>query len=317
MSALSLELCCAERGATPSTPDARVYPCAPDTDGSQSFCADTGDLPGGWRKKSGIAAIVGQGFTATCWVHTSHPEQTQLILYCGCGPPNMQLPDDLEQFRCIQYGRQCRYVRGSDGEDGICSDEGSGRHPVLGPGARPLEDTDGDGKPGVANTWNHLVTDCVAHQAMIRYELAVLGEPELTRPLGHAQPSGGTVCFDDLRLCPTLSPSPPPPSPPPTFPPFSPPPPPSPPLYPSCTEIQPEVPFGYVGRPWQLPRCFMDSNGGRHCVVLPEGQTACDPEVQRRLRKHWNASVIAGTPVPNGRSDFDSARGESQFTFDG
>jgi hypothetical protein len=166
----------------------------------------------------------------------------------------------------------------------------------------------------VANEWNQLVTTCTTTQAYILMQLTVTGRRK--GRFGRVF-TPGTICFDDIRVCETKSPSPPPPSPPPTFPPFSPPPPPSPPLYPSCTEIQPEVPFGYVGRPWQLPRCFMDSNGGRHCVVLPEGQTACDPEVQRRLRKHWNASVIAGTPVPNGRSDFDSARGESQFTFDG
>lgn len=148
------------------------------------------------------------------------------------------------------------------------------------------------GDPAKKGEWQRLTAVC---------DPVAPGQPFVTLRL-HAGTNGfeggrlatpAKVCIDDLRICSTKAPSPPPPSPPPRSPPVSPPPPPSPPLYPSCVEIQPEVPFGYVGKPYQWPRCYLDAKGEQHCVVLPEGQTVCDPSVQRRLAKHWNASVAA------------------------
>ena len=43
----------------------------------------------------------------------------------------------------------------------------------------------------------------------------------------------------------------------------------------------------------QHPQCFIDDNGKRRCAVLYDGQSICDEDVQRRLRKLWGADISA------------------------
>ena len=53
-----------------------------------------------------------------------------------------------------------------------------------------------------------------------------------------------------------------------------------------------------MGAPFQAPQCYVDVNGKRHCLVLPEGQTVCDFTAQRRIERHVGAKLIGQHDTP-------------------
>ena len=78
----------------------------------------------------------------------------------------------------------------------------------------------------------------------------------------------------------------PPPALPPPLPPFTP-------VLPGCKISQPSQPGDFVGAPFQAPQCYVDEHGKRHCLVLPEGQTVCDPTLHDRIERHLGAKLAS------------------------
>ena len=46
------------------------------------------------------------------------------------------------------------------------------------------------------------------------------------------------------------------------------------------------------------PQCYVDVNGKRHCLVLPEGQNVCDPTIQRRIQRHLGVKLASVSQSP-------------------
>ena len=65
------------------------------------------------------------------------------------------------------------------------------------------------------------------------------------------------------------------------------------PALPGCKPSLPSQPGDFVGAAFQAPQCYVDVNDKRHCLVLPEGQTVCDPTIQRRIERHLGAKLAS------------------------
>lgn len=108
----------------------------------------------------------------------------------------------------------------------------------------------------------------------------------------------GTYCRATCGDCVPCSPPPSVPSPPmspPSIP--DPPSPPAPPGVPVCAADPLGLTAVSNGDGMQEPTCYVDDSGKKHCVVLPQGQSVCDSDVQRRLKKLWGVGIAGLVPA--------------------